>query len=77
MCKKCRIEAGDDLSPTVDEAVIDRLVSGDRVRYNSAEFAAAVARLDGYGYSASKVAARLHTSDRNVQRYRAKRRLSA
>lgn len=57
----------------LDDIVVERMIAGDVVHSSYAERAAAIAKLDCFGYSASKIAERLHISERTVQRHRLER----
>jgi len=55
----------------MDEVVVLRLVSGSRVASTKAERLEATRQLTERGYSIVVIASRLHTTPRNVSRYRA------
>jgi hypothetical protein len=61
-----------------DEIAVDRAVGGDQsLRLAVIERGAAIAKLDRFGLSASEIAVRLGTTQRTVERWRARNRRQA
>lgn len=54
----------------VDDVAVDRAVAGERVPLTRAETAAAWAVLEARGMTPNKIAERLHTTEKTVQRWR-------
>lgn len=61
----------------LDEVVVDRVMSGDRLRMNQAEFDEVVRRFTRQGWSARMIASQLGCTDRSITRHRARIRAAA